>query len=295
MPLPTLLLVLFSSFLHAGWNYLAKTIPGGPIFVWLLAIVMAIVLLPFSIWQICVGGFDWTAVNIGALVMTGVLHTVYFLVLQKGYQEGDLSVVYPLARGMGPVFSGVGAFLFLHETFGFQDVLGLLLVGAGALLIGGFSFRRLFGGDMDVKRDARLVKGIYYGILTGFLISCYTIFDGYCVTKLKLAPILIEYTAHPIRFAILLPLAIKNRPEALYIWRGNWVKILIISIVSPFAFILVLYAMKSAPVHAVAPVREFSIVIGVLLGARFLAEENMRVRLIGSVFILCGIGLLALN
>ncbi len=293
MPLNILLLVLFSSFLHAGWNYLAKTVPGGGLFVWLLALVMSLILLPISIGQIWYFGFEWSWINVFALLITGVLHTVYFLVLQKGYQEADLSVVYPLARGTGPVFSGLGAFLFLQEAIRYQDVLGLLLVGAGALVIGGFSFKRLLNPGTATQQDARVAKGIFYGIATGFLISCYTIFDGYCVTTLALAPVLVEYTAHPIRLLLLMPLARKNQPEIRAIWRGHWLKILIIATVSPFAFILVLYAMKSAPIHAVAPVREFSIVIGVLLGARFLAEEQVFTRLIGSVLILLGICLLA--
>ncbi len=294
MPLPILLLVLFSSFLHAGWNYLAKTIPGGGLFVWLLALVMSVILLPVSVVQIWHFGFDWTTINVLALLITGILHTVYFLVLQKGYQEADLSVVYPLARGTGPVFSGIGAYLFLNEQIQYQDILGLVFVGAGALVIGGFSFRQLWQPNATAQKDLRVLKGVFYGMTTGFLISCYTIFDGYCVTTLAIAPVLIEYTAHPIRLLLLLPHARKNKEGVWKIWREHWQKILTIAIVSPFAFILVLYAMKSAPVHAVAPIREFSIVIGVVMGARFLAEEQVKTRLIGALLILTGICLLAL-
>jgi uncharacterized membrane protein len=95
------------------------------------------------------------------------------------------------------------------------------------------------------------------------------------------------------RLLLLTPHALKNRAEVKSIWLGHWFKILVIAMVSPLAFILVLYAMKSAPVHVVAPIREFSIVIGVLLGAKLLAEEQMKVRLMGSGLILLGIVLLA--
>ncbi len=293
MPLTILLLVLFSSVLHASWNYLAKTVPGGGLFVWLLAMVMGVILLPFAVAQIWFFGFEWTFVNVMALLVTGVLHTVYFLVLQKGYQEADLSVVYPLARGTGPVFSGMGAVLFLQEVVRYQDIAGFVFVGAGAVVIGGLSLKQLWKPALADEQNNRILKGLFYGIFTGLLIACYTIFDGYCVTRLALAPILIEYTAHPLRFLVLLPMALKRRTEAREIWRHHWLKILTIAIVSPFAFILVLYAMKSAPIHAVAPVREFSIVIGVLLGARLLAEEQVYKRLAGSVLIMIGIALLA--
>jgi uncharacterized membrane protein len=295
MPLNILILVLFSSFLHAGWNYLAKTIPGGNAFVWLLALVMSIVLLPLFVWQIAQTDVIWSVTTVSAMISTGILHTIYFMVLQKGYQEADLSVVYPLARGLGPVFSGLGAYLFLGETLHYFDVIGLLFVGIGALIIGGFNFRRIFKNTQTPLKDERLAKGIFYGLSTGFLISCYTIFDGFCVTKLAIAPIFIEYTAHPMRLIILLPHALKNQQEVKDIWKNNWFKILIISIVSPLAFILVLYAMKTAPVHTVAPIREFSIVIGVLLGAKFLKEKEMISRLVGSVLILIGILLLAFS
>jgi drug/metabolite transporter (DMT)-like permease len=292
MPLNILILVLFSSFLHACWNYLAKTIPGGAAFVWLLALVMSVVLLPLFVWQIAQADLVWNATNIFAVILTGILHTIYFLVLQKGYQEADLSVVYPLARGLGPVLTGIGTFLFLGEKITFYDLIGLMLVGIGALIIGGFSFKTILQRTPQNK-DERLKKGIIYGLSTGFLIACYTIFDGFCVTKLAIAPILIEYTAHPIRLMVLLPHALKNQNEVKDIWKNNWLKILIISTVSPLAFILVLYAMKSAPIHTVAPIREFSIVIGVILGAKFLKEKEMKSRLIGSVLILAGIIFLA--
>ena len=192
---------------------------------------------------------------------------------------------------MGPVFSGIGAYLFLQEKISISDLLGLLCVGAGALIIGGFRFKR----KASAVTDPRLAKGIFYGILTGFLISMYTIFDAFCVKNLSLAPILVEYTAHPIRLLLLMPAALNHRTEVQALWKAHWKKIVTISIVSPSAFILVLYAMKSAPVHAVAPVREFSIVIGVFLGAKYLAEEDFRGRLIGAMLILAGIGLLALG
>jgi len=172
MPFQILCIVLFSSFLHAGWNYLSKTIPGGVLFVWLLAVVMSVLLMPLVVWQLYEGGFIWDFVHVRALFLTGILHAVYFLVLQKGYQEADLSVVYPLARGTGPVFSGIGAYLFLQETITHLDILGLLCVGAGAVVIGGFNLRQLFQPASGGVRDSRLQKGIFYGFFTGVLIAC---------------------------------------------------------------------------------------------------------------------------
>ena len=128
MTLEIFLLVFLSSVLHAGWNYLAKTIPSGAPFVWLAAAVMTVVLLPWVALYLFWYGFAWTPANLAALALTGLLHLVYFLVLQKGYQVADLSLVYPLARGSGPVFTTIGAVWLLGEQVTLFPVFGLLLI-----------------------------------------------------------------------------------------------------------------------------------------------------------------------
>ncbi len=281
-----LLLVLFSGFIHAFWNYLAKTIPSGAPFVWLLAAVMSVILLPGVLIYGALYGFGWSAGDVAVLVVTGFLHLIYFLVLQKGYQVSDLSVVYPLARGSGPTFTTLGAVLFLNETITMWSVTGLATVVAGVLLVAGVFAQRT--GDAQKRR-----AGIFYGIGTGVLIAAYTVWDGYAVKSRALAPLFIEYFSHPIRVAVLAPVAWKRWPEVCAIWAAHKWKTILIGTISPLAFIMVLYAMKTAPVHFVAPVREVSIVFGVIFGAKLLTEENFRPRLIGSLLILAGIVLLS--
>mgnify|MGYP000216873716 CR=1 FL=1 len=285
MTTPVLLLVLFSGFIHAFWNYLAKTIPSGAPFVWLLAAVMSVILLPGVLIYGALYGFGWSAGDVAVLVVTGFLHLIYFLVLQKGYQVSDLSVVYPLARGSGPTFTTIGAVLFLNETVTVWSVTGLATVVAGVLLVAGVAQRT---GDAQKRR-----AGIFYGIGTGVLIAAYTVWDGYAVKNRALAPLFIEYFSHPIRVAVLAPVAWKRWPEVCAIWDAHKWKTMLIGAISPLAFIMVLYAMKTAPVHFVAPVREVSIVFGVIFGAKLLTEENFRPRLIGSLLILAGIVLLS--
>ncbi len=287
MTISILLLVVFSGFLHAYWNYLAKTVPSGAVFVWLLAAVMSVILLPGVLVYLTIFGFDWTPENAAILFVTGLLHLLYFLVLQQGYRTSDLSVVYPLARGSGPVFSTFGAVLFLSETVTVWSLAGLATVVAGVLLVAGVAQR---SGDRKKRR-----AGIFYGIATGLLIAGYTVWDGFAVKNRALAPILIEYASHPLRVAILSPVAWRNRPGLRTLWVAHHWKMIAIGAISPFAFILVLYAMKTAPVHYVAPMREISIVFGVIFGAKLLTEENFRPRLIGSLLILAGIVLLSVS
>ena len=282
---PVLLLVLLAALMHAVWNYLAKTIPSGVLFVWLLAAVVSVLLLPFAAGYVLLYGFEWSAVNVMVLLASGVLHLIYFAVLQQGYRVSDLSVVYPLARGSGPLFSTVGAVWFLHETVSGYSMAGLAAVVAGVLLIAGI---------LHASADAhRRRLGVYYGVATGVLIASYTVLDGYAVKNLALAPLLIDYTSHPLRVLALAPVARKRWPEVRALWQGYRTRIIIIAIMSPLAFILVLYAMKTAPVHFVAPLRETSIVFGVIFGAKLLTEENFKPRLAGSLLILTGIVLLS--
>ncbi len=281
MSLEITLLVLLAALLHASWNYLAKTIPSGAPFVWLLAVVMCIVWLPVSAGYIYLYGFDWTPQNIGILLVSGVLHLVYFVILQIGYQKADLSMVYPLARGSGPVFATLAAVVLLGEQISPMAIGGLSLVVVGVFLISGFFNSKPAGG--------RAKTGMIYGITIGLLIAGYTVWDGFVVREMAIAPILLEYSTNPLRIAALSPIAWKKWPEIRAIWTDHRWKILVISVIAPFGFILVLYAMKVAPIHLVAPTREISIVLGVIFGAKLLTEENFRSRLAGAMLIVTGI------
>ena len=281
MSIEITLLVLLAALLHATWNYLAKTIPSGAPFVWLLAVVMCILWFPVAAGYIYLYGFEWSAQNIGILLISGVLHLVYFLILQIGYQKADLSVVYPLARGSGPVLASLGAVVFLDEHISTPAMIGLGLVVVGVLLITGLLSSR--------QASAQVKTGLFYGIVIGIFIASYTVWDGFVVREMAIAPILLEYSTNPLRIAALSPVAWKKWPEVRAIWTGHRWKIILISIIAPLGFIFVLYALRVAPVHLVAPTREISIVLGVIFGAKLLTEQNFRSRMAGALLIVAGI------
>lgn len=281
MSLEITLLVLLAAFLHATWNYMAKTIPSGAPFVWLLAVVMCVLWLPVTIAYVYLYGFDWSWQNIGFLLISGVLHLVYFLILQIGYQKADLSVVYPLARGSGPVFASIAAVFLLGEHISQTALIGLCLVVLGVFFVAGlFQMHRNF---------ATIKTGLAYGLIIGVLIASYTVWDGYAVRDLAIAPLILEYSTNPLRIAALSPVAWKKWPEIRAIWKGHRWKIILISIIAPLGFIFVLYALRVAPIHLVAPTRELSIVLGVIFGAKLLTEEHFIPRLAGSLLIVGGI------
>lgn len=280
-PMTVFLLVFVAAFLHAWWNFLAKTIPSGAPFVWLSAVCSTVLLLPVIIWYSMVYGFEVDARGWFFLAVTAVVHLVYFLWLQRGYLAADLSVVYPLARGTGPVFSTLGAVIFLNEKLSWTAVGGLCLVVVGVALVAGLTNASW--------RTARTRDGIFYGLTTGLLIAAYTVWDGYSVKILWLSPLLVEFFSHPVRVAVLGGVARKRWPEVVQVWRVHRRNVLIISTAGPLGFMLVLFAMQVAPIHFVAPARELSIVIGVLLGGRLLTEAHFKTRLAGAVLIVAGI------
>ena len=101
-----LALVLVAAFAHAGWNALSKRAPGGAAFVWTQMVVGAVCMVPVAAAGVWLD--DGARVSLAIVLMgiaSGCSHTVYFVLLQRGYATGDLSLVYPIARGTAPLLS----------------------------------------------------------------------------------------------------------------------------------------------------------------------------------------------
>ncbi|HWD05999.1 MAG TPA: DMT family transporter [Amycolatopsis sp.] len=278
--------VLVAAVVHALWNLAAKRVTfGGPRFVWLYYTVSAVVLLPVVVVALFVESDrpQWTWLV--ASVVTAALHVVYGTVLQRGYIVGDLSVVYPLARGTGPLLSVVAAVVFLHEHPGALGLTGAFLVVAGVLVIS------LGGRGADAMK---LRAGVFYGVLTGATIAAYTLWDAHSVTTLAVPPLVYFGAGALCQSVLLLPAALRDRAEVGRLWREHRREALIVGIASPAAYLLVLYALRIAPVSLVAPARELSIVLGGVAAWVVLRERNAVRRLAGSVVVLAGIVAIAM-
>jgi drug/metabolite transporter (DMT)-like permease len=287
MSIYTLLLILIASLTHAYWNYLSKQANGKIPFIWLIYIASSVIYVPFLLWQVHKGNisFSWLVINIALL--SAVLRLAYFIVLQTGYRKGDLSVVYPLARGSGPFFSAIGAVFLMHEQPTVFSVLGLLFIITGVLIITKIK--------LATGLSTKLKTGLSYGLVTGLFIGCYTLWDKVAVSHYALSPLVITYISNLLGAIVLAPIALKRIAETrkeikLHTWH-----ILAIAVLSPFSYMLVLVAMKTTPVLYVAPARELSILFGVFMGGRLMNEEDTKRRVAGSLFILTGIILLAVG
>jgi drug/metabolite transporter (DMT)-like permease len=278
--LVAILLVLGAAVAHAGWNLFAKRVSdGGASFVWLTSILSFLLLLPIAVVTVVREGMPgvwWVAI-----AATGVLHLAYFLLLQRGYRVGDLSVVYPLARGSGPLLSIVAAVWLLGERPGAIALVGAVAVIAGVFVIGGLGI----GGT----------RGVGYGFATGVLIAAYTLWDAHAVTTLAVPPLVLMTGSMAVEALLLAPYAITRRPHVGQIWREHKIPVLAVVVLSPLAYALVLFAMRLAPVSLVAPARELSIVIGSLGAWLLLGEPNPVRRLAGAVIVVAGVAAIAVS
>jgi drug/metabolite transporter (DMT)-like permease len=249
MTLFALGLVLAAGFLHAVWNLLAKRAgseASGPAFVWLYSALSAAIFAPLAAGVVVLGGARVGALGLVFMFGTGVLHVGYFLSLQEGYRVGDLSVVYPLARGTGPLLASGAAIVLFGERPGPVAVAGILLIVLGVFLLGWEP-----GGARGSVERKRL--GMAFGLLTGVFIAAYTLWDKYAVSDLSLSPILYYWASLLVETVVLLPVALRRKGEIVGIWRARRKEALGVAILSPLAYVLVLTALVFAPVSHVAP------------------------------------------
>ncbi|HEX7865081.1 MAG TPA: EamA family transporter [Variovorax sp.] len=293
MPLSAFALILLAGIVHAGWNIAAKKANGDARFSFQTSVFNMLVWAPVGItlgWNVVPG---WGMAEWGFVVLSGVLHVFYFIVLLRGYRRSDLTVVYPLARGSGPLLSSLVAVLFLGEKISLFGVAGIAGVVLGVFLVAGGP--KLWRKAHDPVQRERVHKGIRYGVLTGGFIAAYTVADSYAVKFLVMSPILLDYFGNLARIVLLLPVALKDRAATARMWRSQWKYALLVAVFSPVSYVLVLYAVQQAPISHVAPAREVSMLFAALIGGHLLREGDRLLRLLGALFIAAGVVALAMG
>lgn len=249
-------------------------------FVWLGAAgALAIYALP-AVLQVELGSRALTWAGVAFAAGSGAFHAAYFTLLQRGYREGDLSVVYPLARGTGPALSVLAAILVLGERPG-----PVALLGAALVVLAVLSLARVG------SRPSRATLAFALG--TGGTIAVYTLWDAHAVGALHQPEVSYFWLTTLFELTVLAPWAVRDRVALRATWRDERLEVVGLATLSPLAYILVLVALTVAPVSVVAPGREASIVIAALLGSVVLGEQDGRRRLGAAAVILAGIACLA--
>jgi drug/metabolite transporter (DMT)-like permease len=291
MPVSALLLVLAAALLHALWNIAAKHAGGDHRFAFVSVCMTAVLWAPVALWFGAAELPSWTALQWAAVTASAAVHVVYFLTLLRGYREADLTVVYPVARGSGPLVTAVAAMVLLGEPVSLPAVAGVLAVCGGVFLVaGGPSLWHL---SHDTAARARLHAGLRWGGLTGLLIATYSVLDGYAIKVLLMGPVVFDYFCNLLRVPMQLPLVWGDGAGLREVLRTKWRYALVLATLSPLTYILVLYAVQMAPLSHVAPAREVSMLLAALIGGRLLGEHDRGTRLLGAACIAGGVAALA--
>lgn len=283
MTLTAFLLVLAAAFCHATWNYFVKRTNGGAELIWLFSAVACVLYAPAVAYVLVTEDVTFGLLELGFIFGSTVLHIGYFLLLQSGYRNGDLSLVYPTARATGPCLSVFMAVVFLGEHMSVQAGIGAAVVVFGIVnLTGGFK-----------QRAKHVSASLLFGLGSGMFIGSYTVWDAHAVSVIMIPPLVLDISGMAMRCLILTPVALRRFDLVKTHWRDSRGPVLAVAAFSPLAYILVLYAMSFTPVVYVAPLREISVLITVFMGSVLLGEGDFPRRLFWAVIILSGVSLLA--
>jgi drug/metabolite transporter (DMT)-like permease len=265
---------LTAAVLHAGWNLFAKRSGDPFIALWgqfLFAGIVGAVLL-FVVGGVPAGAWTFAAIS-------GAVHIVYVVALGWAYEHGDFSLAYPLARGGGALLAGIGGLILLGDELQWLSIAAILVVVTGmALLAIGSAWTE-----------------VWAALLVAVTIGAYTVSDSHAAR---------EYDSRTYIFATQAACAVGVTSAGLARRRGRdlvaflstaWKRTSIAAAMTIAAYGLVLLAVRRAPVGYVAALRESSVLIAVLVGARYLGEGKARVRFIAAGLIVSGLVLLVIS
>ncbi len=283
-----LTLVLVSAVAHAGWNYIAKRASAGPAFNWLFDVLSVAICLPLGLAQVIIQPPHLGATQMVFVIGSALLHLTYFLLLGQGYRVGDLSLVYPLARGAGPMLATAAAIVLLDERPSLLALSGVALIGVGVFVL---------AGNPKRLRANNAGRSVLFAGLTGIVIAGYTLWDKQAVSPsgAAIAPVLYFFLFTAVRALLLSTYALPHLDDVKLEWQVHRKHALGIALLSPASYILVLYALSISPVSYVAPVREIGILLGTLMGSRLLAEGDAGRRLAGAVAMVGGVVALSIG
>ena len=282
MPLTALGLLLAAAMMHTTWNLLVKRAKEKQVFIWCSLIAGIIIFSPLlltspisliSIWPY--------------LLSSALVEAIYYITLIRAYENGDFSLVYPMARGAAPAFLLVWATFFLGERPRIFGIVGILLLVFGLIVVGGKAWWTLRKASGLSKSALTLALGV------ACCISIYTAIDGAAVHQVSPLPYTVLVIALPTVF--ITPVVVKRygTDAILEEWRHNWIRIVLVGLFTLLAYILALKAYSITRVSYAGSVREISVVFAAFVGWRWLGENFGVIRLVGSIFIFVGILVIA--
>jgi drug/metabolite transporter (DMT)-like permease len=278
--------VLSAAMIHATWNLLTKSSADKLVFIWWTGVVGSIVLLPFV--AVLSPAPMWDAGVLGRVALGAGLRASYFLALGAAYSRGDLSLVYPLARGIAPVLVPAAGVLLLGERLTPSAGAGIALVTAGVYIM---NVPRLTRAGLVAPLTALATPAARFAALTGLLTASYSVVDKWTIDS-GVPAAWYAYLTIPVAALLLTPWA-WSHPRRTTEWHASRRAIVAVSVLMTASYLLVLFALRTTPVSHVAPAREVAIVFGAILGVLVLREAHGRQRVLGAILIVIGVALLA--
>jgi drug/metabolite transporter (DMT)-like permease len=273
-------LALGAAFLHALWNVLLAGSRDSVAATGALLVFGVILLAPAAL---LAGEVSSSAIPF--IAASAALELVYFVLLARAYRDGELGVVYPVARGSAPVLVLSAAVLGLGKGVSWLAAAGVVLVAAGVLILGissvGCQMRHMRDKDSPHSRDLVL------GLAIGVAIAGYTLVDSEGLDHADPLPYLFLVAA-VCAVAYNAALVVSGRAREL---KAELTPTMLLTAAATFgAYAMVLAALELAPAAPVAAVRESSIVIAALMASLFLGEER---RLAGAALVAAGVAVIA--
>jgi drug/metabolite transporter (DMT)-like permease len=274
------LAVMAAAAMHAGWNALLKG--GGDPFDSMARIsFMGGIIAAIGIWFVqwpVPAAWPWIGVSL-------VLHAIYRYFLIAAYRAGDLSQVYPIARGTAPLLTAIGTSVLLSETLPTLGYLGIAALAMGVFLM---SMKGSREGGFDIR-------AVGFALATAVSICSYTMVDGYGARLNGSAAsfILWEMLGNAVVMGIT-ALAVRG-PQVYASLRTQWPSAVGAAVMSTTSYIIATWAMTKAPIALVAALRETGVLFAALIGAVFLAEPMTRWRWMAAAIIVSGVVMLRLS
>jgi len=266
--------VLAAAACHAGWNALLKLNVAPVVATVLVAVAAGLLVLPLLPITPLPAAAAWPYI-----VASAIIHVAYFVALAEAYRWGDLSQVYPIARGTAPLLTAALASLWLNEALGSNGWAGVIVLAAGILLLTVKGARKLAPFDR---------RAVAFALATSLTITAYTLVDG---IGARLAGSALAYTVwlfigDGITMAIYG--ALRVGPSLLKDFRAHWRIATAGAALSTAAYAIAIWAMTVAPIALVAALRETSVLFAALFGAVLLREPLLPVRLVAALLVMAG-------
>ena len=267
-------LVLFATVMHAFWNGMVKKHPdkviavSGIVFGHVPCSIAAIIFLPRP-----------SVESIPYIILSVVIHQGYQWFLLRSYQIGDLTKVYPIARGSGPLVATIISILFLGLILDNLIILSILFICLGVMMFGIF--------DKPNKNNSKIIK---YSLFTGFFIGLYSLVDGYGARVSLSAISYISWSFLINAFVFLTLLSFKNQKNLLkkvmnkgkqIFWIGGTLSYVI--------YVIVVWGFTKAPIPMVGALRETSIFFSIFIGYFFLKEKITPTKIFSIILIVSGV------